>query len=80
MICIPKHIVQSPPAFSFSFTTMSWVAGGKDIKAEAHLSFSLFAAFDGYHNSAHKNAGAHHHGGNCNVKPKIVESQNMRHM
>lgn len=59
---------------------MSWVAGGKDIKAEAHLSFTLFAAFDGYHNSAHKNAGAHHHGGNCNVKPKIVESQNMRHM
>jgi hypothetical protein len=37
---------------SFIFTTMSWFAGGKDIKAEAHLSFGLFAAFHSYHNSA----------------------------
>lgn len=58
---------------------MSWLAGGKDIKEEAHLSSSVFAAFHGYHNSA-QNIGAHHHGGNCNVKPRTVKSQNTRHI
>lgn len=63
---------------SLSLSTMSWLAEGKDIKEEAHLSSRVFAAFHGYHNSA-QNISAHHHGGNCNVKPRTVKSQNTRH-
>lgn len=59
---------------------MSWWAGGKAIKAEAHLSFSLFAASEGYHDSAHDNVGVHHHGGIFNVKPRIAESQDEGHV
>lgn len=72
MACISKCILHYPdPPLLFPLTTRSWLAEGKDIKAEVHLSFSLFAAFDSYHNSAQKNISAHHHGGNCNVKPKM---------
>lgn len=59
---------------------LSRLAGGRAIKAEAHLSFSLFAALHGYHKSAQENVSAHHHGGNCNVKPKTVGSQNKAHV
>lgn len=60
--------------------TMSWWAGGKAIKAEARLSLSLFAASEGYYDSAHDNVGVHHQGSNFNVKTRIVESQDTRDM
>lgn len=51
---------------------ISWLAGGKALKVEAHLFLSLFAAFHSYLNSAQENISAHHHGGNCNVtSPKL---------
>lgn len=64
---------------SLSLFTMSWLAGDKNIKEEAHFSSSVFAAFHGYQNSA-QNMSAHHHGGNCNIKPRTVKSQNTRHI
>lgn len=56
------------------------VSRRQGIKAEAGLSFTLFAAFKGYHNSVQENFSAHQHRGNCNGEPTTVESQNTRHI